>query len=47
MKAEQDSTHPITTFSYFLHELQRRADNGSKFAYASIIEPKGSGVPGC
>ena len=40
MKAEQDSTHPITTFSYVLHELQKRADNGNEFAYVSIIEPR-------
>ncbi|CUM57922.1 unnamed protein product, partial [Debaryomyces tyrocola] len=43
MKAEQDSTHPITTFSYLLHELQKRADNGNEFAYVSIVEPRVQG----
>ena len=43
MKAEQDSTHPITTFSYVLHELQKRADNGNEFAYVSIVEPRVQG----
>ena len=40
MKAEQDSTHPIITFSYLLHELQKRADNGNELAYVSVIEPR-------
>mmetsp|Transcript_5292 Transcript_5292/g.6017 ORF Transcript_5292/g.6017 Transcript_5292/m.6017 type:complete len:412 (+) Transcript_5292:1250-2485(+) len=43
MKAEEDSTHPITTFSYVLHELQKRADNGNEFAYVSIVEPRVQG----
>jgi len=43
MKAEEDSTHPITTFSYVLHELQKRADNGNELAYVSIVEPRVQG----
>jgi len=44
MKAEQDSTHAVTTFSYLLHELQKRADNGNEFAYVSIVEPRVQGI---
>ena len=40
MKGDQDSTHAVTTFSYLLHELQNRADNGNELAYVSVVEPR-------
>ncbi|KAK6203393.1 NAPDH dehydrogenase [Scheffersomyces amazonensis] len=40
MLAEEDTVHPITTFSYVLHELQKRADAGNKLAYVSLVEPR-------
>lgn len=43
MKAEEDSVHAITTFSYLLHELQKRADAGNELAYVSVVEPRVSG----
>ncbi|CUM64877.1 uncharacterized protein PRCAT00002493001 [Priceomyces carsonii] len=43
MLAEKDEVHPITTFSYLLHELQRRADKGNELAYISIVEPRAQG----
>lgn len=43
MLAEKDEVHPITTFSYLLHELQRRADKGTELAYISIVEPRAEG----
>lgn len=42
MKAEKDRI--ITTFSYLLHELQRRADEGNELAYISIVEPRVEGT---
>ena len=44
MKADQDSTHAVTTFSYLLHELQKRADSGNELAYVSIVEPRVLGI---
>ncbi|CUM56351.1 unnamed protein product, partial [Debaryomyces tyrocola] len=44
MKADKDSTHAVTTFSYLLHELQKRADNGNELAYVSIVEPRVLGI---
>ena len=43
MDAEKDSTHPTTTLSYVLHELQKRADNGKGLAYVSVVEPRAQG----
>ena len=43
MKAEEDSTHPITTFGYLLHELQKRANEGNELAYVSVVEPRVEG----
>lgn len=43
MKAEEDVVHPITTFSYVLHELQKRANEGNQLAYVSIVEPRVQG----
>lgn len=43
MKADEDTVHPITTFSYVLHELQKRADAGNKLAYISVVEPRVAG----
>lgn len=40
MKAEDDTVHPITTFGYLLHELQKRADRGDKLAYISVVEAR-------
>ncbi|ABN67049.1 NAPDH dehydrogenase (old yellow enzyme) (EPB1) [Scheffersomyces stipitis CBS 6054] len=40
MKAEEDVVHPITTFSYLVNELQRRADAGNQLAYISVVEPR-------
>lgn len=43
IKAHKDTIHPITTFSYVLHELQQRADRGNALAYVSIVEPRVQG----
>ncbi|EPY52257.1 hypothetical protein SPOG_04985 [Schizosaccharomyces cryophilus OY26] len=40
MKAEEDTVHPITTFSYVVNELQKRANDGKQLAYLSIVEPR-------
>lgn len=42
--AERDEVHPITTFSYVLHELQQRANKGHQLAYISVVEPRVNGV---
>ncbi|EPY49157.1 NADPH dehydrogenase [Schizosaccharomyces cryophilus OY26] len=44
MKAEQDTVHPITTFSYIVNELQKRANNGKQLAYLSLVEPRVQGI---
>ncbi|KAK6461041.1 NADPH dehydrogenase [Scheffersomyces coipomensis] len=44
MLAHKDEVHPLTTFSYLLHELQKRADAGKELAYVSIVEPRVSGI---
>lgn len=44
IKAEEDVVHPITTFSYLLHELQKRADAGKQLAYISVVEPRVQGT---
>lgn len=43
MKAEEDDVHPITTFSYFVNELEKRAKQGNRLAYLSIVEPRVQG----
>ncbi|ABN66026.1 NADPH dehydrogenase [Scheffersomyces stipitis CBS 6054] len=43
MKAHKDTVHPLTTFSYLVHELQQRADKGQGIAYISVVEPRVSG----
>ncbi|EPX71708.1 NADPH dehydrogenase [Schizosaccharomyces octosporus yFS286] len=40
MKAEKDTVHPITTFSYVVNELQKRANKGKQLAYLSVVEPR-------
>lgn len=44
IKAQKDEDHPITIYSHFLHELQKRADAGKPLAYVSIVEPRVSGI---
>lgn len=44
MKADGDDVHSITTFSYLVHELQKRANQGNELAYLSIVEPRASGI---
>lgn len=44
IKSEEDIVHPITTFSYLLHELQHRANDGKQLAYISIVEPRVQGT---
>ncbi|ABN66087.1 NADPH dehydrogenase [Scheffersomyces stipitis CBS 6054] len=44
MKAHKDAVHPLTTFSYLVHELQQRADKGLGIAYISVVEPRVSGL---
>lgn len=44
MKSHQDEVHPYTTFSYLVHELQKRADAGNELAYISVVEPRVSGI---
>ncbi|EDK36121.2 hypothetical protein PGUG_00219 [Meyerozyma guilliermondii ATCC 6260] len=34
---------PLTTYSYILHELEKRAQKGNRIAYVSIIEPRVDG----
>ncbi|ABN67048.2 NAPDH dehydrogenase (old yellow enzyme), isoform 2 [Scheffersomyces stipitis CBS 6054] len=41
MKGADDVVHPITTFSYLLNELQKRANFGHELAYVSLVEPRG------
>lgn len=36
-------THPLTTYSYLLHELEKRAKAGNRLAYISIVEPRVNG----
>lgn len=43
MKAEEDEIHPLTTFSYFVNELEKRAQQGNRLAYLSIVEPRVQG----
>lgn len=43
MEAENDEVHPVTTFSYLLHELQKRANKGNKLAFISVVEPRANG----
>lgn len=43
IKGHEDTVHPITTFSYLLHELQQRANQGKAIAYVSIVEPRVQG----
>ena len=43
MKAEEDSVHPLATFSYLVHELQKRANAGKELAYISLVEPRVQG----
>ncbi|EPX73381.1 NADPH dehydrogenase [Schizosaccharomyces octosporus yFS286] len=43
MKAEKDVVHPVTTFSYVVNELQKRADDGKQLAYLSLVEPRVQG----
>lgn len=44
IKAHKEEEHPITIYSHFLHELQKRADAGNPLAYVSVVEPRVSGV---
>ncbi|KAK6458250.1 NADH:flavin oxidoreductase/NADH oxidase [Scheffersomyces xylosifermentans] len=44
LKAEEDEVHPITEYSYLLHELQKRANAGNELAYISIVEPRVQGT---
>ena len=43
MKADEDSVHPLATFSYLVHELQKRANEGRELAYISLVEPRVQG----
>lgn len=43
VEIDKDSTHPITTFSHLLLELQKRADNGNELAFVSNVEPRVQG----
>ena len=44
MKSEEDKeAHPVATYSYFLGQLQQRADAGKELAYVSIVEPRVAG----
>ena len=45
MKSEQDKeAHPVATYSYFLGQLQQRANQGKELAYVSLVEPRVSGI---
>lgn len=44
MKGVESPVHPMVTFSYVLSELQRRANEGKKLAYVSVVEPRVSGI---
>ncbi|KAG2731367.1 hypothetical protein G9P44_005783 [Scheffersomyces stipitis] len=42
--AQYEEVHPITTFSYLLNELQKRANQGNELAYISVVEPRVQGT---
>ncbi|CAN3373849.1 hypothetical protein DIURU_004364 [Diutina rugosa] len=44
MKGKDAEINPIATFGYLLSELQRRANDGKKLAYVSIVDPRVSGI---
>ncbi|KAI5956836.1 hypothetical protein KGF54_000454 [Candida jiufengensis] len=39
-----EETSPIPQFSYFLDQLQKRANNGQELGYVSVVEPRVQGV---
>lgn len=40
MLAEDDEVSPVANFTYFLTELQKRAEKGQELAYVSVVEPR-------
>ncbi|KAK6458691.1 NAPDH dehydrogenase [Scheffersomyces xylosifermentans] len=40
MLAENEEVHPIASFGYILSELQRRANEGNKLAYVSLVDSR-------
>lgn len=44
MLAEEDEVSPVANFSYFLSELERRAEKGQRLAYVSVVEPRVLGI---
>lgn len=40
MKGRESSVHPVVNYGYLLSELQRRADQGKKLAYVSVLDPR-------
>ncbi|KAH3663680.1 hypothetical protein OGAPHI_005081 [Ogataea philodendri] len=42
-KGVDSKTHPIAFFGYVLSELEKRANEGKRLAYVSVVEPRVSG----
>ncbi|KAH3663681.1 hypothetical protein OGAPHI_005082 [Ogataea philodendri] len=43
IKGVDSSCHPIAFFGYVLSELEKRANEGKRLAYVSVVEPRVSG----
>ena len=43
MEGANGSIHPVTTYSYLVHELEKRAKAGNRLAYISLVEPRVAG----
>lgn len=44
MEGVNGKVHPLTTYSYLLHELEKRAQKGDRLAYISVVEPRVNGA---
>ena len=43
MPSVHGEIHPLTTYSYILSELEKRAQKGDRLAYVSLVEPRVNG----
>ena len=44
MKSVHGEVHPLTTYSYLVNELEKRAQAGNRLAYISLVEPRVDGI---
>ena len=44
MKSIHGEVHPLTTYSYLVNELEKRAQAGNRLAYISLVEPRVDGI---